>query len=301
MNILFRTDSSNNIGAGHVMRDLVLAKQFENDNIFFATQALEGNINHKIKQENYKIIKLESNDVNEIIGIVKKKKIDMVVIDHYQNHDVYEKMLKNATGVKILSLDDTYEKHHCDILLNHNISADASRYEGLVPKKCEIRCGREFTLLREEFINEKKANKLHIFLAMGGVDHANVNIKILRVLSGIKNIKVHMITMNTNQYLIELKEYISDKPWIKLHIDSKKMAKLMRKCDFAILTPSVTVHEAIYMNLPFIAIKTVDNQEDMCHYLKEKKYLCLKRFDIEKLEKSIYKIIGDIDNIGQNE
>jgi hypothetical protein len=38
MNILFRTDSSSTIGTGHIMRDLVLAQQYPNDNIIFATQ-----------------------------------------------------------------------------------------------------------------------------------------------------------------------------------------------------------------------------------------------------------------------
>ncbi len=50
MNILIRADSSSYIGTGHIMRDLVLAKKFLKDQIIFATQDLEGNINHKIKE-----------------------------------------------------------------------------------------------------------------------------------------------------------------------------------------------------------------------------------------------------------
>lgn len=44
MNILFRADSSSTIGTGHIMRDLVLAKQYSDDKIVFATQELDGNI-----------------------------------------------------------------------------------------------------------------------------------------------------------------------------------------------------------------------------------------------------------------
>ena len=40
MNILVRADSSSYIGTGHIMRDLVLAKQYLNENIIFATQDL---------------------------------------------------------------------------------------------------------------------------------------------------------------------------------------------------------------------------------------------------------------------
>jgi spore coat polysaccharide biosynthesis predicted glycosyltransferase SpsG len=106
--------------------------------------------------------------------------------------------------------------------------------------------------------------------------------------------------MSTNKNLNELQDYAMGKKWIKIYINSSNIAKLMKKCDFAILTPSVTVHEAIYMNLPFIAIQTADNQNDMYIYLKEKKFLCLKIFDKNKLQKAISKILSNISKIGQN-
>ncbi|WP_428357398.1 hypothetical protein [Methyloprofundus sp.] len=59
-NILFRADSSLNIGTRHIMRDLVLAEQFEDANIIFATQNLPGNINHKSEEKNYEVNALES-------------------------------------------------------------------------------------------------------------------------------------------------------------------------------------------------------------------------------------------------
>ena len=55
MNILFRVDSSSTIGTGHIMRDLVLAKQYKGADITFATQDLNGNINKKIIKNGYKV------------------------------------------------------------------------------------------------------------------------------------------------------------------------------------------------------------------------------------------------------
>lgn len=288
-NILFRADSSSTIGTGHIMRDLVLAKQYPKDNIIFATQELSGNINHKISEAGYNIKTLKSNGIKELDKLIKKLDIDILVIDHYGIDYNFEKELKTKNStLKILSFDDTYEKHHCDILLNHNISANKKKYKNLVPKNCELRCGKKYTLLRDEFIKEKK--KKTIFLAMGGADHSNINIKILKVLKKFNNIKVNLVTTNANKNLEELQQYIKNKSWIKLHINSTKIAKLMKKSDFAIITPSVTLNEIYFMNIPFIAIQTASNQKDMYDFIKKEKLIALKKFNKNKLIISIKKL-----------
>lgn len=286
-NILFRADSSSSIGIGHIMRDIVLAKQFEGSNIYFASEELEGNIIESIP---YQVIKLSGNTIEELDTLIKELDIDMIVIDHYNIDYKFEKQLKTQNSkLKILSLDDTYEKHYCDILLNHNIYADEERYKELVPLHCILRCGSKYTLIRDEFLQEsqkpKSKNKKYkkVFVAMGGADTANINIKILKVLKKIKNIKVNLITTTANQNLNKLKKYCKDKKWINLHINSNKVANLMRKSDFAITTPSVTLNEIYFMNLPFVAIKVATNQDEMYNYLKKSGYLVLKKYSSKKL------------------
>ena len=298
-NILFRADSSSTIGTGHIMRDLVLAEQFEDANIIFATQELDGNINFKIKEKDYKIEILQSNDIQELNTLIKKLTIDMIIIDHYKINDTFEKQLKiQNPKLKIMVLDDTYEKHYCDILLNHNISADSLKYKSLVPEHCELRCGSAYTLLREEFTIEKQKgrqnsnnpNNLNVFIAMGGADHSNLNSKILNVLESFPNIHAHIVTTTANQHIEALHKYISKKKNITLHINTDSIATLMNKADFAIVTPSVTVNEIVYMNVPFIAIKTAENQNEMYRYLDQHRYSLLEKFDTFKLLKKIEKI-----------
>lgn len=306
MNILFRADSSSTIGTGHIMRDLVLATQYKDATITFATKNLDGNINHKIIEAGYKVVVLKSkvansgcktnfpiNDIKELDKLIKKLNIDLLVIDHYGIDYKFEKRLKvKNPKLKILAFDDTYEKHHCDIVLNHNISGDKKRYKGLVPKNCELRCGSKYTLLREEFLKIKKQKT--VFLAMGGADHSNLNIKILKVLSEFKNIYIEVVTTNANKNINELKKYVKGKENILLHVNSNSIAKLMKKSDFAIVTPSVTVNEVYFMNIPFIAIQTASNQYDMYTYLKKNKFLVLKKFNTKKLRRNISKIFKKV-------
>lgn len=297
MNILIRADSSSYIGTGHIMRDLVLAKEFKNKNIIFATQDLVGNINHKIIEAGYKIELLKSNDFEELNDLIKKLNIDMVIIDNYDIDYNFEKKLKeDNSSLKIFVLDDTYEKHFCDILLNHNIYGYEKKYKSLVPKNCELRCGAKYTLLRDEFLKAKKAKKRvkkkfkTIFLGLGGADHKHLNIKILKVIKNIRkkeniNLKVNLVTTTANKNLEELKGYCKDKKWINLQINSNEVAKLMSNSDFAIVTPSVTANEIFYLDLPMITIKTAKNQNQMYKYLKKKGYFTMKKFEKQKLKK----------------
>ena len=285
--VLFRADSSSSIGTGHIMRDLVLAKQYPDSKIVFATQELKGNLNSKIIKSGYVVEPLVSNDVEELISLVKRLDIDMVIIDHYGIDYTFEKALKVKTDVQLMVLDDTYEEHFCDLLLNHNIYADENRYKDLVPKNCELQCGKEFTLLRDEFTIEKQIGRqnkndkvnLNVFIAMGGADHSNINTKILKVLTKFPSIHVHVVTTMANKHLEELKNYIIHLKNITLHINTNKIAKLMNKADFAIITPSVTLNEIFYLNVPFIAIRTADNQKHMCKYLEERNLIVLDNFN----------------------
>ncbi|MBD3807230.1 MAG: UDP-2,4-diacetamido-2,4,6-trideoxy-beta-L-altropyranose hydrolase [Epsilonproteobacteria bacterium] len=288
MNILIRSDSSSTIGTGHIMRDLVLAKQYPKDNIIFATQKLDGNINHKIIEAEYKLELLNSNDFDELNELIKKLNIDMIIIDHYGIDYEFEKKLKESNpSLNIMVLDDTYEKHHCDILLNHNIYGDESKYKDLVPQECELRCGAKYTLLREEFTIEKKKTdvaKEAIFIGMGGADSANLSQKILEVLLPLTSEKINVVTTSANPNLKTLKAFVSQYSNIELHINSHQIAHLINQSFLAIITPSVILNELFYLNVPFIAIQTADNQKYMVEFLKNKGFDVLENWKASKFQ-----------------
>ncbi len=279
------------------MRDLVLAEQFQDADIFFATQNLPGNINHKIEEKGYALIRLGSNSIEELDKHIKKLSIDMIVIDHYGIDHIFEKQLKmqNPT-LKIMVLDDTYEKHHCDILLNHNIYAETRRYKDLVPEYCELRCGKKFMLIRDEFYAAKKEKeaisldpkgKTHVFVAMGGADTLSLNIPILEILKEFQEIHAHVVTTRSNRNLKALKDYAARQKHVSLYVETGKIAELMGGSDFAIVTPSVTMNEVFFMELAFIAIQTADNQKEMVSFLANKGLLYMEMFDPEKLTRYI--------------
>jgi len=297
-NILFRADSSSLIGTGHIIRDLTYSSKYKNSNIIFAVRELDGNINYKIKEYGYKIEVLKSSRIEELINLIKKSKIHLLVIDNYNINYSQEKMIKEKTGVKILSFDDTYQKHYCDILLNHNISANKKRYKKLVPAHCQLLCGKKYTIIRDEFYKQKykkykKNNFKKIFIAMGGADHTNINIDILKTIKSlnIKKLIVNLVTTDANKNLNQLKLFCKNKNWINLQINSTNIAKLIKKSDLCIITPSVTANEVLFLNQPLLSIKTASNQTEIYNYLKKNKYPVLKKFDKKKFKDKLCKIL----------
>jgi len=281
MNLLIRADSSSSIGLGHIMRDVVFAAQHPQDTVRFACQNLSGNI---IDQIPYPVDLLTSNDPDELIALIREQNIDRVVFDHYGIDAVFEKKVKDACGVTVLSFDDTYEAHYCDILLNHNISADPTRYRGLVPEQCELYCGAEYTLIRDEFKTEKQIQRekfYDLFISMGGTDPTNATMKILSTLND--DFRVCVVTTSGNPHLRELKSFVQTKKNISLEVDSKNIAQLLNQSCLAIITPSVMAHEVLFMEIPFIALQSAANQQDMFEYLQKENYVVLREWDAMRL------------------
>ena len=289
-NILVRSDSSSQLGIGHIMRDLVLVKQYANANIIFACQDLEGNINSKIKKLGYKVKILKSNNIKELNYLIKKIKVDILIIDHYSIDYTYEKELKNQNSkLKILSFDDTYEKHFCDILLNHNVYADSRKYKELVPSNCELRCGSKYTLIRDEFRNIKqvktKNKRKKVLICFGGSDIDNISLQVLKSIINYKTIKIIVLVTSANKNIKSLKKFVKEYNNIKLVIDSLEIAKIINKANLTIVSPSTILHEIKYLNKKFIAIQTASNQKFMIKYLEKHKEKVMNKFSKTKFQR----------------
>ena len=280
MNILIRADSSSIIGLGHIMRDLVLAQQYPHATITFACQNLAGNIMNSIP---YDVHILHSNSPEELIEIIKEKNINRVIFDHYGIDDLFEKQVKEATQVTIVSLDDTYARHCCDILINPNIYAKEECYKDLVPAYTMLCCGKEFLLIRDEFNDEKKIprEKIYdIFIAMGGADSSNTTLEILKILDA--SLSICVVTATANTHVSELLSFTLDNENTLIHVNSSEVAKLLHESSLAIITPSSITHETLFMDIPFIAIQSADNQSEFVHYLEDEGFDVLRRFEPEK-------------------
>ena len=173
MNVVFRVDSSDKIGSGHVMRCLVFAKALRDagDNIKFVCRDLQGNIIRNLEESLFETVILRANaseplidvgygawlgvsqdaDANEVIECLGDSPIDWMVVDSYALDERWEKRI-TSLGCRILAIDDlANRKHQCDVVVDANyVEGFKRRYQRIIPSACTALLGPDYCLIAEK-------------------------------------------------------------------------------------------------------------------------------------------------------
>lgn len=318
--IVFRVDSSTQIGSGHLMRCLTLANQLKSKaEILFISRNLVGNLNYLITQNGFKNIELllandqielsgyeswltvkQEQDAKEVIEILTNIDVELMVVDSYAIDANWEKVIR-PYAKKIMVIDDlANRKHDCDILLDQNYYKDMeTRYNGLVNEKCKLLLGPKYVLLREEFYKAKQHQRQrngeikNILVFFGGSDLINETMKTLRALEmlGRDDITVNVVVGGGNQYKNEVKKFCDRYKWMNYYCQINNMAEMMNQADLAIGAGGTTTWERCFLGLPAIVIAVAENQVIGSTYCREKNLICyIGKYDevnVEKLNKQI--------------
>ena len=328
MNIVFRVDSSNFIGFGHVTRCLALAdylRKKTNAKITFICRNHSGHIGDEIVSHNYDLKLLKMNraedvdkqkkicndknllgadwesDVEETIYLFGKNTIDLLIVDHYGIDFLWHRRIKKYVK-KIMVIDDlANRKYECDILLDQTFNRHKSTYFSLVPKHCKILVGTKYALLRPEFYKSRslafKKRKepfdlKNILISVGGGDFSNLSGKILKSLLDIKWDKpiVINIILGWNAKHSLLLEKITHKKSITVNIlkSVSNISKFMISADIAIGAGGSTTWERCCLGLPSFIFITAKNQEDSTTYLNSIKAISVVKSEIEIKERIMH-------------
>ena len=283
MNIVFRVDSSNQMGLGHLMRCLTLANEFKKQkhHVTFLCRELVGNfillIKHPVlilpRDNNFQSDDLyldwlgatQLQDAEQVIKIIPKN-ADALIVDSYALNEIWHRKLKLHIK-KIVVIDDLSDKNfYCDILLNQNFGAQEKYYQHKLLKDCKLLLGCEYSLLRPEFamlrdqaIEKRKNTKevKNILVSVGGSDKNNVAYNILKQLGNEFNIVV--VLGSTSPYNQMVKNYSKGKN-IRVIVNAKNMAKLILEADLAIGASGSTNWERLCLGLPSLIFTVAENQ-----------------------------------------
>jgi len=272
---------------GHVMRDLVLARQIKDAEIIFACQDLDGNIMDKIP---YSTIILDTNDSEELIEVLKKHAVDFLVIDHYAIGFEEERKIKKSIDIKILSFDDNYQKHYCDILLNQSLHASEQKYDALVQPSTTLLCGREYILIHGDFFHIRKSEPKndHILVALGG---GEIRQEIIKIVECIKRV--------TSLPIVVIGRQVSDKDFKDGQIICKTftddMPQLMYDAKLVVSSLGMTAYEVMFLKKPVFPLKTAQNQKEIAKFFVHHgvSYMDLKDINFLSFEKRLKEVLQD--------
>jgi UDP-2,4-diacetamido-2,4,6-trideoxy-beta-L-altropyranose hydrolase/pseudaminic acid synthase len=68
----------------------------------------------------------------------------------------------------------------------------------------------------------------------------------------------------------------------------------MAQTTFAVVAPSVTLNEIMFLDVPFVAIQTADNQREMVKYLNENSLPLIENFSHKILRGKIQEILKEV-------
>ena len=284
MNIVFRVDSSAQIGAGHVMRCITLANELKQKgySVVFICGDLIGNLISIIKFPVFRLPKninfhsdnlylnslgsSQEQDAKQSIKVIPKN-IDLIVIDNYALDDIWHQKLRKFSQ-KIMVIDDLADKKFdCDILLNQNLGVQKNNYKNKVSESCKLLLGCDYALLRKEFselrekafIKRKNTKTIkNILISMGGSDVKNITYEILQHLGDEYNIVVVLGKESPHNNLII--NYAENKN-IEVIVNANNMAELMLNADLSIGASGSSNWERLCLGLPSLVLTIAENQK----------------------------------------
>lgn len=283
MNVIFRIDSSEKIGNGHVERCLHLAKYFSKKKIriiIIYRKMFEIQLNEfkKISSNIYKISH-KSKDLSETIRFIKShKKPDILIIDNYEIDYKWELIVKKY--VKKLFVIDDFEnkKHHCDFYLNQNFL----KFDNLkINQDCIPMLGTSYSIIKDGIKKQRKLtkNKYHsldnIFICFGGIDYQNYTFTTLKALIPfLPHFKeINVICSINNPNISQLKIIINKYKEIKLHISPEDFSNILSKSDFAIGACGVLNNERMFLGIPSLIFGISENQNKIAENLIDGGYV----------------------------
>lgn len=274
-NVVFRADSSRQIGYGHVMRCLALADALRDRGyscLFVASQdgmELEGEVaarGHRQIALSAPIYNEEADAEATLESLRAEGELSAFVVDHYSLGRYWETRIRQA-GAPILAIDDLFRSHDCDLLLDQNVIDSTNPYVACVPASCRCFLGPHYALLRPEFARlraetQPRLEVRRILIFFGGSDTDNETGKALCGLLSAKGTwSIDVVIGATNPHRAEIETLCSAcTDYIHLHVQTSHMAELMGQADLALGAGGSASWERCCLRLPTIVSILAENQ-----------------------------------------
>lgn len=261
--VLFRTDATPEIGAGHLMRCLGLA-QYLRDNgvkISLATVAPQ----HRFVG----LWRDEGATVHDLAGVSRGGEADanltlklseqsLVVIDGYDFGGRFFEVLRRAVRT-VAMFDDLNDRPvNADIVINQNAGAERNFKYDLTNGVALLGC--RYAVLRRAIRKAKHRGQGGALVTLGGADLGNLGLRAMKRLAA-RNIEmpVHLICTAGDDGLREAQAFCAGNPRFSVS-GPGEICEFLCRADIALCAGGTTALELAYLGIPASIIVLAENQ-----------------------------------------
>jgi UDP-2,4-diacetamido-2,4,6-trideoxy-beta-L-altropyranose hydrolase len=294
MRVVFRADSSQAIGTGHVTRCLTLAERLHacGAEIVFVCRSWPRDASPLVLSAGFQLCQLpplgaaaseapdnyaawlgvpQEQDATETLSVITQLQgpVDWLVVDHYGIDAAWHRMIRPHVG-SLMVIDDLANRSlECDVLLDQNLAAERStRYASLVPTSCRMILGPEGALLRPEFgahrkrVQPRDGRVRRLFVFYGGVDHPNMTVRALHAIRavGMSDVDIDVVVGGSNPHLQAIENMCRSLPRVTIAHQVTDMAVRMARADLALGAGGTTTWERCCMGVPSLIVALAENQ-----------------------------------------
>lgn len=302
MRIGFRVDASFEIGSGHIMRCLTLAKALREREAecFFLSRNHQGNLNKFLRSQGFVVSVLPlpeftqqtsdqpshdhshwlgvdwRTDAQQTIELLDDGLVDWLVIDHYAIDKRWESQLRPHTK-NIMVIDDLADREHdCDLLLDQNLIKDfKTRYDCLLVSSCARLLGPKYALLQAQYAELRPLTPLRsgpvreIFAYFGASDLHNLTGLTISAFLKLKrqDLRLNVVINPQGPNAVIVRDQVRGHTNIALYDNLPSLAPLIANAHLAIGATGVATWERFCLGLPAIVVTAAENQRPIADSL----------------------------------
>ena len=293
MRVGFRVDATARIGAGHAMRCLTLADALRarGAETLFVVAAMPAALEARIAAAGHGIAKIAAPEgLNRAGEDWHEPPLDAaaqardsattlaalgapaqwMVVDHYLLDERWHSSARRGAE-RILVIDDLANRRlDCDLLLDETLGRPVEDYVPLVPRDATLLAGAFYALLRPEFAlarpaalkrrrGASPAQRILVSLGMTDIDGATALV-VESLHRQKRDWTIDVVMSEHTESLTAVQALAKVNNAICIHINSNRMAELMRDADFSIGAGGTSAWERCCLGLPSATMVLAANQ-----------------------------------------
>lgn len=272
--VSIRADCNVEIGYGHIMRCLSVAKALSSDGAarvrFLMTQNSDATL---VETAGFEVLEFlgDEDDIEEIL-IHASPEDGPLLLDSYAINDRYLDMLQQ-TGYRVAIFDDGNRLDHypCDVVIDSSPGAVSLSYRGL--EKTRFCLGADYFPLRPEFKKQSAPKTIletarTIVVTFGGSDHDDLTLRVLRVMAGIDG-DLDIVAVLGPAYVGQAEEAGKRDPRVRVLRDVADVAAVFSTADIAISGGGGTALELAYLGVPMVLLALSTDQTHVAKALSD--------------------------------